>query len=219
MYAEITSLLRERKTQDIITLLNENPSLVYWRDDNGASLTLLSVYYGNAELTEYISTHIHHIDVFEASALGNTHRLVELLDIDASSINEHSPDGFTPLGLACFFKRADAVHYLLEKGADPNLSSKNMFNVAPIHSAVAGRDVGITKALLECGANVNARQQKGITPIHAAVHNGQMEMIKLLIKHGADVTLVSDDGKSVFDYAMESKETSVIEFLHSLGFR
>jgi uncharacterized protein len=219
MHAEISSLLRERKTQDIITLLHDNPSLIYWRDASGASLTMLSVYHGNAELTEYLGTRLHHIDMFEASALGNTPRLAELLEPDSSSVNEHSPDGFTPLGLACFFRRTDAVRYLIDKGADPNLSSKNSFTVAPIHSAVAGRDVEIAKLLLEHGANVNARQQKGITPILAAAHNGQIEMVKLLVKHGADPTLTSDDGKSVFEYAAESREASVLEFFQSLGLR
>jgi uncharacterized protein len=217
MHPEFTALLREHKTSEIINLLRENPSLVYWRDDSGASLILLSAYHGNAELTEFLNTRIHHLDMHEASAFGNISRLTELVAIDPGAVNKHSSDGFTPLGLACFFRRDEAALFLLSNGADPNLPSKNAFNVAPIHSAVAARDIAITSALLGSGANVNARQQKGITPIHAAAHNGQIEMVKLLLKHGADPSLLSDDGKSVHDYAHESRGQTVSDFLHSLG--
>src|ERR687888_2793302 len=77
------------------------------------------------------------LDVFEASALGRTERLRELLDADPSLANAWAKDGFQPLGLASFFGNVDTARALVEAGAEVNSASRNDFKVMPLHSACA----------------------------------------------------------------------------------
>src|ERR671936_2265756 len=101
------------------------------------------------------------LDVFEASALGRTERLRELLDADRSLANAWADDGFQPLGLASFFGNVEAARLLVERGAEVNSASRNQMNVMPLHSAAAAQDpevrYEISKVLLEAGADPNAR--------------------------------------------------------------
>ena len=40
--------------------------------------------------------------------------------------------------------------------------------------------------LLECGANVHARDDGGLIPLHNACSFGHAEVVQLLLRHGAD---------------------------------
>ncbi len=40
--------------------------------------------------------------------------------------------------------------------------------------------------LLQCGANVHARDDGGLIPLHNACSFGHAEVVQLLLKHGAD---------------------------------
>ncbi|MFC3918361.1 ankyrin repeat domain-containing protein [Deinococcus metalli] len=79
-------------------------------------------------------------------------------------MNAVSPDGFTPLGLASFFGRAEAAQVLLEAGADVHAVSRNPMQVQPLHSAVAGNHEALARVLVAAGADVNAEQADGFTP-------------------------------------------------------
>ena len=67
--------------------------------------------------------------------------------------------------------------------------SRNPMQNTPLHAAAAGRSKDAVRALLEHGADVNARQEGGWTALHAASQNGDVEMVRLLIAGGADVQI------------------------------
>ena len=66
--------------------------------------------------------------------------------------------------LPAYFGHEDLARFLVLKGADVNLASKNGFNVFPIHSAVAANNFNITKMLLDAGAYPNVCQKAGLSP-------------------------------------------------------
>jgi ankyrin repeat protein len=150
---------------------------------------LQAVYQGNQARVDELLAASPDLDVFEASAVGRTDRLRELLDGDPSLANAWADDGFQPLGLACFFGHVDAARLLVERGAEVNSASRNDLKVMPLHSAAATGNPEVryelAKLLLEHGADANARQQDDFTPLIAADHHGDERLRTLLVEHGA----------------------------------
>lgn len=149
---------------------------------------LQAIYRGDREEADRLAAG-KELDVFEASALGRTERVRDLLDADPALANAWAEDGFQPLGLASFFGQADAARLLVERGADVNSASRNTMKVMPLHSAAAAQDPGvryeIAQLLLEAGADPNARQQDEYTPLMAADQHGDDRLRELLVAHGA----------------------------------
>ena len=159
--------------------------------------------------------------MFEAAAAGALDRVKAIVDEDvdvsADLANAFAQDGFTALGLAAFFGHEDVAAYLLNKGAQVNTASQNRMRVMPLHSAVAGRHIGIARRLLEAGADVNASQADGFVPLHSAAQNGQIDMIELLLAYGANVNTPNDDGKTALAYALEEGQAEAANVLRGHG--
>jgi ankyrin repeat protein len=207
-----TDLIAAIKGNDIARakeLLRANPALANERDENGVSAIMNARYRGQAELVELLVTSGVALDAFEATTLGNTVQLAQLLDRDPKQVNGWSPDGFTPLHLACFFGQEQVARMLLDRGADPTAVAQNPMRVQPLHSAAAGRQLGIVRMLLERGATVNARQHLGWTALHEAANQGNREMAETLLRHGADPSLGNDDGKTSSDVAADRGHTEL----------
>ena len=96
-------------------------------------------------------------DFFEACALGRTERAARVDAADPALVNAHSPDGFTGLGFACFFRHPEVARLLLDHGANPSLASSNGLHLAPLHSAVAADSFELVDLLLARGAEPNPR--------------------------------------------------------------
>src|SRR5690606_8262825 len=128
-------------------------------------------------------------------------------------VNEVSPHGFTPLGIAAHFNREDIVRLLLLHHADPNISSQNGYNSFPLHAALSNNNSNISKMLLEGGAQVNVVQNGRITPLHLAAQHGNIDMIILLLEQGADVSAITEFGASASDLAAEKGFHEIAEIL------
>jgi ankyrin repeat protein len=182
-------------------LLDLKPALAEGKTSLNVSPLLLSCYYKKPEITEIILNFIKDPDIYESAAVGKFDALASNIYNHPDLINTFSDDGFTPLGLSCYFGHEDSARYLLLKGAEVNTCSTNGYHVYPIQSAVAANNTDIAKILLEAGADVNVRQISGITPLHSAAHHGNIELIILLLEAGADVNAKTEDGKTPADLA------------------
>lgn len=56
-----------------------------------------------------------------------------------------------------------------------------------LHEAVAKGDADMVRALIEAGANVNAKDDYGYTPLHRAAGRSRVYIAGMLIEAGADV--------------------------------
>lgn len=180
---------------------------------HGVSPLMLSCYFKKPVISTILIEFLDSINLFEAAATGKFDEVAHQIFKNPQAINNFSEDGFTALGLACYFGNEEVARYLVLKGADVNLSSHNGFNVYPIHSSTAGNHMSITRMLIENSANVNVIQQSGVTPLHSAAQNGNVEMIILLLEKGANVDVRMEGGKLPADLAKEKGFTEIAEIL------
>jgi ankyrin repeat protein len=180
------------------------------RDNNGVSALMNALYRGRQDMVEVLLSADAPIDIFEAASLGNTQLLTSLLGVDPALANTFSPDGFSPLHFACFFRQEGSARLLLQRGADPSAIARNHMRVQPLHSAAAARQRRIAEMLLHAGAPVNAKQQGGWTALHAAAQHGDAETAELLLEYGADPQQANEEGKTPAELASGHAEMSRI---------
>jgi ankyrin repeat protein len=180
-------------------------STIEERDENGVLLALKALYEGQAEEAERLRPADDRLTLAEAAAFGRLDRMEELLSGDASLADSYTPDGFAPLHLAVFGRRADAVRLLLERGADVEAMSHNPFvRVRPLGTAAFVREMAIARLLLDHGADPNAPGEGGFRPLHTAAQNGDAELTHLLLERGANPSPAADDGRTPADLARDA---------------
>ncbi len=194
-------------------LLAKDATLASARDSSGVSAIMHALYRQRAEMLKVLLSAKPRLDIFESASLGRTHQISELIGGDPALVNAWSGDGFTPLHLACFFAKEDAVTLLLQHGAQVDRAARNPMKVMPLHSAAAGHNLVIVRLLLEHGAPPNAPQQLGWTALHEAAQQGDAAMLNLLLKHGADPSAKNDDGVTALQLATEKGHTEISRVL------
>ena len=66
--------------------------------------------------------------------------------------------------------------------------------ITPLHRACDNGDMELAMALVDRGADVDARTVNQDTPLHKACSNGNIELAMALVKKGANVYSVNSDG-------------------------
>jgi ankyrin repeat protein len=152
---------------------------------------LMAIYSGDRDQAERLAEG-RELTIFEASALGRTQRVRELLDADPELVNAYGDDGFHPVGLASFFGHVETARLLYERGADANQIARNeRIQTAAIHAAAAAESKDeetryeLVELALEHGADPNLEQGGGFRAIDAARQNGDARVEQLLLEHGA----------------------------------
>jgi ankyrin repeat protein len=155
------------------------------------------------------------LDHFEAAALGESERLRELVDADASVARVSSDDGFTALHYAAFFGTSDCAAVLIGGGADVASVAANGMKVQPLHSAAASRSTTISRLLLAAGAPPNAVQTGGYTPLHEAALHADRDLIDLLLSYGAIAGVANDQGQTPADLARSEGHDDIAQELEA----
>jgi truncated hemoglobin YjbI len=99
--------------------------------------------------------------------------------------------GHTPLYCLANECASDAgpelVRRLVRAGADPNACS-GLTRATALHMAARRGHIEIARALLDCGAAVEARDRKGNTPLERAINCRRHGVSQLLLERGAAAT-------------------------------
>jgi ankyrin repeat protein len=195
------------RVRDLVT---GAPALAGGRDAQGVSALMRARYRLDRGVVQALMAAEPDLDLFDAAAFGDLDRLTALLAADPD-VDAVSGDGFTPLHLAAFFGKPEAVTLLLHRGAEADPRGRGWMTGTPLHSAVSGRHVDVVEILLPAGADPNARQSGGWTPLHGAAHNGDVASVALLLAAGADPAAVNDDGASVLSMAEARGDAATID--------
>ena len=197
--------------------LGRDPSLARARDGNGVSVVCLAVYARQDAVAQLVARYRQDLDIFEASTLGDAVVVARLADHNPALVNAYSPDGFHPLGYACFFGRVAVAEALLSRGAQLEAPALNPMRVRPLHSAVAQSNpdlaLQLARRLLEAGALPNVAQQGGFTPLHEAALRGHEALVHLLLRHGADRHARNDAGALPADLARARGHADIVTLL------
>ena len=210
---KLEKYIAEANLEGLDALLATDPSLAKSHTSHHVSPLMLSRYYKKPEVTGILLKYLDEISLFEAAASGKFDVVAHLVYQHPEAVNYYAEDGFTPLGLACYFGHYEIARYLVLKGADVNLPSNNGFSVYPLHSAVAGNYTEIARMLIENNAQINVKQQAGATALHSAAQNGNVDLLILLLEHGADVNIRMEGGKLPADLAREKGFVEIAEAL------
>ena len=76
--------------------------------------------------------------------------------------------------------------------------------------AITAADI---KAMINSGADVNAKDNNGFTPLHSAAGLGQAELIPVLVKAGAYINATDNSGRTPLDIARQNKQWNAVKIL------
>jgi ankyrin repeat protein len=164
-----------------------------------------------------------------AATVGNDIATIRLF-VDAG-VPVDAPDkfaGFTPLMNAVSNNNLEAVQLLVSKGANVNAASappsfpvKNgiiaLGRLTPLLSA-ATSPTPIVQALIDAGADVNARDARGMTTLMLALNADHSEeaALRLLIAK-SDLKIRSAAGETALDWAAKNGSTWAVKVLETAG--
>ena len=208
-------------TVEVADAIAADPTLIQWRDAQGVSALMWSIYSGQTLVRDFLLVELERtgatLDVFEAAATGNLAALESALSVQPDLVSEWSTDGWTPLHLAAAFGTPEAVQLLLDRGASVAAVSKNPQTNQPLHAALAlGRNPETIRLLLAAGADPNARQTAGYTALFSAAAANRRDLAEILIAHGANPSLQNDFGQTAATFARERNHAELADWIEGL---
>jgi ankyrin repeat protein len=232
----------QKEQVETIKLLLEKGANINLRDDKGETPLHLAVRFENLKLTELLlkqGSHIEELTEVEDHPdsphngrtpliiAARTHKNPEifacLLKAGANPNFIDKSTGYTAIHYVSCAPRSDeppkekalqqAAEVLLQYGANPNLIIEQKSHQMPIHLAAANNHVGVAEALLNKGADVNAKTEKGSTSMSIAAKQGAVEMVKCLLNHKVDI----NESRALFHAAFCRETTEVMDILLKAG--
>ncbi len=172
---EIHEAAAEGNLARVKELLNDNPTLIGERDDNGKTPLHRAAYAGQIELMDWL---------VKAGA----------------DVNEQTASNSVALHGAAYYGQPEAVAFLIKNGAD--IDARNNYDYTPLLSASAGGYTDIAKVLLDAGADINAKNYEGDNALLCAVTSCNRELIDFLIAAGIDYNATDNYGRTILHKAI-----------------
>ncbi len=130
-------------------------------------------------------------------------------DVDASYGGAHNPLYRVANGQGREEEGRAAVELLIRHGADVNQVT-GIGGMTPLHMAARRGSTEVAEALLDAGADIEARDKGGETPLRRAVNCGKEGMVRLLLSRGANALSTDKNGRTPMDAARSESVRKLI---------
>ncbi|KAI1174763.1 hypothetical protein F4777DRAFT_589005 [Nemania sp. FL0916] len=162
----------------------------------------------------------YHINPSESSNVAVTScQALPLFKADPSWM-EDDETGFpykaTGLHLAVIFQLEKSIHYLLDESGY-NADPFDGHNATPLSYAARLGHVGITKVLLEKGADPNTKDHGEWTPLLYSAFKGHDIIVDHLLQMGASTEALDKFGRRPLHYAVDGDHGNVVKQLFANG--
>ncbi|KAF9009620.1 ankyrin repeat-containing domain protein [Cyathus striatus] len=180
---------------------NNYPEIVNMLLAYGADPTLRGGY-------EKLGTALH------AAAVRGLRPIVEIFMAAGGSLNSEGGKFGGVVQAASAGGHLELVKFLLDSGADPNLTGQGEYEHSLITATTSG-DFSIVELLLQRGVNPNLRETK--YALQTASANGNTKLVKLLLEYGADPNILGGWHGSSLQAAINGGFTEVVQLLLEHG--
>ena len=138
----------------------------------------------------------------------------EFINKKNPDLNQKLENGWSPLLISVADGYYDKANYLLQKGADPDISNK--LGATPLGFAAQYGNHSMCKLLLSFGAKVNKVDIDGTTALMRATMAGHGSIVKYLLDQGADSSIQDNANMKALDYAIKGKFGEIAKILRKL---
>jgi ankyrin repeat protein len=220
-------------------LLNYNPDVTI-ANENGTTPLHYAVLGDNIKFIKALierGADINARDNLQATPLlkvldkgkGYALEVIKCLLENGADINAQNSMGMTPLLLALLCSKKEVNNELIEclLNYNPDVTIANENGTTPLHLVPLRNSIKFIKALIERGADINARDKLlQATPLLKVLdwrgRQNDMEVIKCLLENGADINARDKYGKTVLhqtvgDWGSKYNMLTLIEYLLQSG--
>lgn len=195
---ELNPLTLSHRTPLFLAAANGFPDFVQYLLDQGVSLDQPKNDEGDLPI---------HI------ALWNGYSAIFKKLVTPQNLNDAGWNGCTALYAASARGHVDIVQYLLEHGAEPNLT--NTAGITPLAASISLQHAEVALLLLDWEADPHIPDKLGATALHYACREGDLQLVKRLLQAQCDPLHPSHFHSTPFSIALTCPNPEVIDlFIH-----
>lgn len=213
--------VRNRGNSEHFGMILDHRALVDSRNRAGDTALHIAVRTNQRENGEFLIS--RGANIFAPNSSGETPLYLALTSsdgirrwmINSTTITAKDGLGNNMLHYAAQYKLANAIPIIVQSGIyvdEPNATGET-----PLFMAVKNDSPAVIKALLDCKANLNARDSQGNTLLHAAIRWNTKNSSILLIASGIDINAHALNGNTAIHDAVTLGMTEIVELLITKG--
>ena len=130
------------------------------------------------------------------------------------SINALDSEKMVPLAYALKNDDLKMFKLLLKNGADPNVMILNKTSLLTYY--VTNMKSRLIVEIIDSGCNINSQDKLGRTALMMAIQSTNFEAVKTLSKINIDDELTDFSGKTILDYAKNSRDERMFDLINEL---